>query len=192
MYALYIRGVSKGNINRGGEVIKDEVENSSFRLGTANNGSLGIPHGCNCKNNGPYIVRHYLAIYIYSIYRHAPAVADDKSDIATRDNFFSSHPRSGRTVQSPTAGGTNGGRRGVCASTVCSGQIDRFVKEPVSAMEHWRPTAVLHPSPARLTTGIYEKETRSVLSSQPVHLESCRRAAPSRRCRRHVIWNAPR
>ena len=27
MYALYIRGVSKGNINHSGEVIKDEVEN---------------------------------------------------------------------------------------------------------------------------------------------------------------------
>lgn len=30
---------------------------------------------------------HCLTIYIYSIYRHAPAVADDKSDITTRDNF---------------------------------------------------------------------------------------------------------
>ena len=34
-----------------------------------------------------YLSIHYLAIYIYPIYRHAPAVADDKSDIATRDNF---------------------------------------------------------------------------------------------------------
>ena len=30
----------------------------SFQLeNTANNGSLGIPHGCNCKNNGSYTVR---------------------------------------------------------------------------------------------------------------------------------------
>ncbi|EGI57850.1 hypothetical protein G5I_14037 [Acromyrmex echinatior] len=155
---------------------------------------------------------HYLAIYIYPIYRHAPAVANDKSDIATRDNFgallpeksnhiawrkkekkrqvtlrkkitrkFSSHRWSGKTVQPPAAGRTNGGR-GVCTSTVYSGQIDRFAMpmEPVSAMEHWRPAAVLHPSPARLTTAIYlleKKKTRSVLSSQPVHLESCRRPA---------------
>lgn len=48
----------------------------------------------------------------------------------------------------------------------------------------WRPAAVLHlpigreRSATRLTTtGIREKETRSVLSSQPVHLESCRPAA---------------
>ncbi|KYM78496.1 hypothetical protein ALC53_11151 [Atta colombica] len=157
----------------------------------------------------------YLVIYIYPIYRHAPAVADDKSDIATRDNFGALLPEKSnhiawrgkkkrpkntnvlirckftRVLYSRVTSGpvkryrrqqeeqTTGGRS-VCTSTVCSGQIDRFAMpmEPVSTMKHWRPAAVLYPSPARLTTGTYlEKKTRSVLSSQPVHLESCRRPA---------------
>lgn len=40
-----------------------------------------------CELSWPYPSIRYLAIYIYPIYRRAPAAPDDKSDIATRDNF---------------------------------------------------------------------------------------------------------
>ncbi|KYM78497.1 hypothetical protein ALC53_11152 [Atta colombica] len=52
------KGIPRRNMHNKRNERNKLQTSSSFRLeSTANNGSLGIPHGCNCKNNGSYTVR---------------------------------------------------------------------------------------------------------------------------------------
>ncbi|KYN20835.1 hypothetical protein ALC57_06741 [Trachymyrmex cornetzi] len=108
---------------------------------------------------------HYLAIYIYSIYRHAPAVADDKSDIATRDNFGALLPEKSNHIawRKEKNYAEKKKRKKV---NLCKKITRKF------SSHRWSGKTVQPPAAGRTNGG-----TRSVLSSQPVHLESCRRPA---------------
>ncbi|KYN34300.1 hypothetical protein ALC56_11407 [Trachymyrmex septentrionalis] len=109
---------------------------------------------------------HYLAIYIYPIYRHA--AADDKSDIATRDNFGALLPEKSNHI-----------------AWRKKEREKRQVNLYSRVIHRWSGKTVQPPAGTYLLGGGGEKRKKkrkkkprhSVLSSQPVHLESCRRPA---------------